>query len=142
MRVGRIISMMVIVVIASKSSLAHDDKAKPDPIEIARRIDDVLYSDLTKDEMLEKLKPLVAVMDSQDDFKKKTGLEFSSVSGSGPGVAHCTLSGCGLELVVDPDENIRIIRRAKKQVGGKRYRQMSVSEKGFVWNGYSRFYPD
>lgn len=92
--------------------------------------------------MLEKLKPIVAVMDSIDDFTKKTGLEFESGFGSGPGVVDYSVENCGLSLVVDPDQKIRIIRRAEKSINGKDYPQMSISERGFNWNGYARLYPN
>jgi hypothetical protein len=113
-----------------------------DPAMVAKEIDSIIYSDTPKDQMLEKLKPFVAIMDSKDDFTKKTGLEFGFGFGSGPGVTDYSVKDCGLSLVVDPDQKIRIIRRGETSVNGKDYPQMSISEAGFEWNGYSRWYPN
>jgi len=113
-----------------------------DPAAIAREIDAIIYSELTKDQMLQRLKPFVALMDSKDDFRKKTGLEFEGGFGSGPGVMDYSVMNCGLRLVVDPDQKIRIIRRDGKLVNGKIYPRMSISEPGFKWNNYARWYPE
>ena len=117
-------------------------EAKADPKKPASEIDAILYSDLSKEKMLEKLKPFIAVMDSSDEFKKKTGLDLGFGFGSGPGVMHYTLRDCGLQLVVDPHDKVRIIRRSKKKVGDTEYPQMSVSSSSFTWKGYARAYPD
>jgi hypothetical protein len=127
---------LLVVVVGCATQPAGDAAA------VAREIDSIIYSDLPKDQMLEKLKPIVAVMDSIDDFTKKTGLEFESGFGSGPGVVDYSVENCGLSLVVDPDQKIRIIRRAEKSINGKDYPQMSISERGFNWNGYARLYPN
>jgi hypothetical protein len=115
---------------------------QPDLKQTARAIDAILYSELSNEQMLEKLAPFVAVMDSVDDFKRKTGLAFADGIGSGPGVMDFAVQGCGLHLVIDPDNNIRIIRRDSRTAGGRVYSQMSISDQGFTWGGYSRWYPN
>jgi hypothetical protein len=117
-------------------------QSAPDRARVAREIDSIIYSDLPKDQMLEKLKLFVSVMDAKDDFTKKTGLELGLAIGSGPGVTEYSVNECGLSLVIDPDQKIRIIRRNRNSVNGKDYAQMSISEPGFTWNGYSRWYPN
>ena len=42
--------------------------------ERGKKIDAIIYSNLSKDQMLEKLKPYVAVMDTNAAIEKKTGL--------------------------------------------------------------------
>jgi hypothetical protein len=113
-----------------------------DPQATARAIDAIIYSDLTKDLMLQRLQPFVAVMDSTEEFRTKTGLDFEFGFGSGPGVMDYSVGGTGLSLVVDPDHKIRIIRRMANTVGGKAYPAMSISAPRFNWNGYSRWYPE
>jgi hypothetical protein len=119
---------------AAATPPAPSTQPLPNAAASAGLIDSIIYSSLPKDQMLEKLKPLVAVMDSKDVFTKKTGLQFGSGFGSGPGVMDYSVEGCGLSLVVDPDQKIRIIRRNEKSVGGVDYPQMSISEPGFNWN--------
>lgn len=40
---------------------------------------------------------------------------------------HFVLANCGLQLVVDPNEKIRVIRRSKKKVGDKGHRSQLTS---------------
>lgn len=124
-------------------SQAKESKTeKVDAKRIASGIDSLLYSNLSKEEILDKLKPYVAVMDSIIEFEKKSGLKLEDGFGSGPGVMHYMLSECGLQLVVDPDQIIRIIRRSHKVINGTDYAEISISEPGFLWNGYARRYPN
>lgn len=124
-------------------SQAKESKTeKVDAKRIASEIDSLLYSNLSKEEILDKLKPYVAVMDSIIEFEKKSGLKLKDGFGSGPGVMHYMLSECGLQLVVDPDQIIRIIRRSHKVINGTDYAEISISEPGFLWNGYARRYPN
>jgi hypothetical protein len=118
------------------------ETAPPDAEASARAIDAIIYSELSREEMLGKLKPFVALMDSTDDFRRKTGIELRGGYGTGPGVLTYRVPGSGLSLVFDPDRNIRVIRRAARTVGGREYPQMSISEQGFEWKGYRRRYPD
>ena len=134
--------LAVFVLIISGAVPGQEEKPpKPDPKKVAKEIDGILYSDLDKDKMLAKLKPYVAVMDSEADFKKKTGLGLGFGFGSGsPPVMHYNLLDCGLQLVIDPYQRIQIIRRSKKKIGEKEYPEMSISANSFTWKGYSRSY--
>jgi hypothetical protein len=109
---------------------------KPDPKKVAKEIDGILYSDLDKDKMLAKLKPYVAVMDSEADFKKKTGLGLGFGFGSGPPpVMHYNLLDCGLQLVIDPTRESGLSvaprrRSGKKSILRCRYRRTASRGKG------------
>jgi hypothetical protein len=140
MRTARV-SRTVLMVIGLLVALPQIALAQSDPKATAQAIDAIIYSDLTKEQMLERLKPLVAVMDSRADFESKTGLQLWGF-GTGPGVMHYFVENCGLNLIVDPDQKIRIIRRTTKTVGGKQFSEMSISERGFSWKGYARWYPN
>ena len=105
-------------------------------------INSIIYSGLSKAEMLDRLKPIVALMDSIDDFTQKTGLHYMFGFGSGAGVMDYSIEHCGLTLIVDADQRIRIIRRRERVVNGENYPEMSISEPGFEWKGYLRRYPN
>jgi hypothetical protein len=93
---------------------------QPDPDATARAIDAIIYSDLSKEEMLKRLKPFAAVMESADEFKAKTGLKFSwdsTATGSKGWPQH--VEGCGLILWIDDAESrIRMIFRQARIIRG------------------------
>src|SRR5262249_22789362 len=129
---------------AGPSSTAHAPAPSRGSLAMAQEIDSTIYSDLPKEQMLKKLEPFVAVMDSKADSKKKTGLKLQAgfTSGPGGGVTDHSVEDCGLRLIVDPDQKIRIIRRVGRSIAGRDYPEMSISEPGFKWHGYARWYPN
>lgn len=112
------------------------------PRATAAAIDAIIYSDLPAAQMLDRLKPYVQLMQTEDDFLARSGLQPAFAFGSGPGVMDETFDSCGIDLVIDPDKKIRIIRRSEGTHEGKSYPAMSISERGFTWNGYARWYPN
>ncbi len=111
------------------------------PSNASEEISKIIYSDLTKSEMLNRLAVFVRIGDKLDDVYAKTGLGHGFCFGGGPGVNDCSLSG-GLELVVDPDGVIQIIRRRDRMIGDTSFKQMSISTNILRWNGYVRWYPE
>jgi hypothetical protein len=91
--------------------------------------------------MLNRLAVFVRIGDKLEDFYAKTGLSQGFCFGGGPGVNDCAISG-GLQLVVDPDGVIQIIRRRARVVGSTSFEQMSISTNVLRWNGYVRWYPE
>jgi hypothetical protein len=107
----------------------------------SENISKIIYSNLSKPEMLKQLSVFVNIGDKLKEFPSKTGLEFDFCFGGGPGVVDCHLSS-GLQLVADPDGLIQIIRREAKVVGGVRFNEISISANILRWNGYVRGYPE
>lgn len=104
----------------------------------AKAIDLILYSNSSREALLAKLQPYVTPMESMDDVKKK--LELGFCFGSGPGVQSCDVFRSGLSLVFDPDKKLRLIRRNARVVDGVSYPEMSITDRGFEWHGYQRWY--
>ena len=104
----------------------------------AKAIDAILYADYSQEERLAKLKPYAAPMQSMEDVQKR--LELGLCFGSGPGVMQCQVANSGLTLVFDPDRKLRLMRREARVVGGAAYPEMSVTDRGFEWHGYQRWY--
>jgi hypothetical protein len=73
-----------------------------------------------------------------EDVRKR--LEFGPCFGSGPGVMQCQVADTGLSLVFDPDKKLRLIRRDAHVVDGVSYPEMSITDRGFEWHGYRRWY--
>jgi hypothetical protein len=108
--------------------------------EIGGAIDAILYSDMTKDQMLIKLKPYVSLLETKIGFEKKTGLQLFEGIGTGPGIVHdYGVSHCGLRLIIAHDE-IRIIQRSARTRGNKTYPFMSLSAPIVRVKGYVRIY--
>ena len=105
--------------------------------ESAKAIDAIIYSSAPPQQMIDKLGPFVAVMNTVSEFKNKSGLDLGICMVTGPGVMDCTVEGCGLMLVIDPNKQIRIIRRAARGP----YSELSISRGDFKWRGYRRWYP-
>jgi hypothetical protein len=103
-----------------------------------KAIDAILYTNASQEQQLTELKPYVAPMQSISDVQKK--LEFGLCFGSGPGVMQCKVANSGLVLVFDPDKKLRLIRRSAKVVDGVTYPEMSITDRGFEWHGYRRWY--
>ncbi|GLQ98168.1 hypothetical protein [Dyella mobilis] len=104
----------------------------------AKEIDAIIYASSTRDEILAKLKPYAAPMQTMEDVRKKLDLGFCF--GSGPGVMQCQVANTGLSLVFDPDKKLRLIRRDAQVVNGVSYPEMSITDRGFEWHGYRRLY--
>lgn len=104
-------------------------------------IDAIIYSDLSKAQMLEKLGAYVSLMDTREDLKRKVGVAPDECLGSGPGVMDCGVGGSGLRLVFDPDGRLRVIRRNARSIQGTKYPEISISESQLEWRGYRRWYP-
>lgn len=106
----------------------------------AKFIDAILYSKLSNEDRLIKLQAFLEPMQSMDDVKKKLELRFC-ISG-GPGVLDCRVANSGLTIVFDPDRKLRLIRRDARVVHGVAYAAKSITEQGFEWHGYRRWYED
>ena len=106
----------------------------------AKIIDGILYSRLSNAVRLAKLQTYVAPMQSMDDVKQRLDLSFCV--GGGSGVMDCRVADSGLTIIFDPDGRLRLIRRDARVVKGVAYPAMSVTERGFDWHGYRRWYPE
>jgi hypothetical protein len=104
----------------------------------AKAIDAILYTNATREQLLAELKPYVSPMESKAEVEGKLALQYCV--GSGPGVHQCQVSDSGLSLVFDPDQKLRVIRRSARVVAGIEYPEMSLTDRGFEWNGYRRWY--
>jgi len=111
------------------------------PLGASDQISSIIYSDLSKSEMLEQLSPFVKVGDKLDDFHAKTGLDFFLCMGGGPGVEDCKFNN-GLQLVADPDGIVQLIRRSARVIEDRKFDEMSISTNVLRWKGYARGYPE
>lgn len=127
--------------LASSKSLPPAAPPQTAALNASEEISRIIYSDLTKSEMLSRLAVFVRIGDKLEDVYAKTGLSQGFCFGGGPGVNDCSLAG-GLELVVDPDGVVQIIRRRDRVVGDTSFKQMSISTNILRWNGYMRWYPE
>lgn len=126
-----------VVVLNSSVALAQvGSNASVEPATTA--IDAILYTNSSREEILAKLKPYVAPMQSMDEIRKR--LELGFCFGSGPGVMQCQVTNSGLTLVFDPDKKLRVIRRSARVVNGVAYPEVSITDRGFEWHGYQRWY--
>jgi hypothetical protein len=121
----------------SKATSPHADTDSP-AARAAKAIDAILYKNAPREQLLAELKPYASPMESKDEVEKKLAFQFCL--GSGPGVLDCRVSDSGLSLVFDPDQKLRLIRRSARVVGGVDYPEMSLTDRGFEWNGYRRWY--
>jgi hypothetical protein len=140
-----LIAMLPLCAAANESAPSAQDRNSPDQPrpgarQIAGQIDAIIYAQLPKAEMLEKLKPLVVLMDSREEFERKTGLKLINGVTTGPNVTEYQVEGCGLQLVYDWDNNLRVIRRMAKKTADGAFTEMSISQKGFSDDGYVRWY--
>lgn len=132
--------VLLIVCVATVSpgvTSARDQSLEPAK-QTAKAIDAILYRDSTREEILANLKIYAAPMQSMEDVRKR--LEFGLCFGSGPGVMQCQVADTGLSLVFDPDKKLRLIRRDARVVDGVSYPEMSITDRGFEWHGYRRWY--
>ena len=111
------------------------------PLEASEAISHIIYSDLDKTEMLDRLGAFVRIGDKLDEFPARTGIDLGFCLGGGPGVQDCHLSN-GLQLVADPDGVVQVIRRDARTVDGKAFAEMSISTHILRWKGYARGYPE
>lgn len=108
--------------------------------EIAREIDAILYSEQTPEEMLEALKPLVAIGEHARLFIKRTGLTPLLSFQIGPYPTDYWIPPSGLELVMDDLFIVHIIRRASRQVGSIHFPCLYLTAPFMQVDGYGRFY--
>jgi hypothetical protein len=131
--------LMAICVVPLNQCVASGQVQSKTSIELAaKEIDAILYANDSREQMLAKLQPYVMPMQSMEDVQKR--LEFGFCFGSGPGVMQCQIANTGLTLVFDPDKKLRLIRRSAKVVNGMTYPEMSITDRGFEWHGYQRWY--
>lgn len=104
----------------------------------AKAIDAILYSSESREDRLTKLKPYAEPMRSLDEIKSRLALDGCITSG--PGVMDCGVVGSGLRLVFDPDKKLRLIRRRARVVDGVAQPEQSITDRGFEWHGYRRWY--
>lgn len=104
----------------------------------AKAIDAILYGSDSREDRLVKLKPYVEPMQSLDDVKSRLALD-GCVTG-GPGVMDCGVVSSGLRLVFDPDKKLRLIRRSDRVVDGVAQPEQSITDRGFEWHSYRRWY--
>jgi hypothetical protein len=52
----------------------------------------------------------------------------------------CGVVSSGLRLVFDPDKKLRLIRRSARVVDGVAQPEQSLTDRGFEWHGYRRWY--
>ena len=133
------ITPVLLLVAASLNPLAAWPQTKPS--DVSDEISRIIYSDLSKQDMLALLSEFVSVGDRLEDFPAKTGLELGFCLGGGPGVVDCHLAN-GLQLVADPDGLVQIIRRDSRTVDGKAFSEISISTHVLHWNGYARGYAE
>jgi len=127
--------------VAAAALVAFSARGQSEPRDAAAEISGIIYSELSKAEMLERLSPFVRVGDKLDDFHSETSLSFLFCLESGPGVVDCQFDN-GLQLVADPDGLIQLIRRKSMVVGDKTFIEMSISTHVLHWKGYARGYPE
>lgn len=104
----------------------------------AKAIDAILYGNDSREDRLARLKPYVEPMQSLDDVKSRVALDDCVTSG--PGVMDCGVAGSGLSLVFDPDKKLRLIRRRAHVIDGVAQPEQSITDRGFEWHGYRRWY--
>lgn len=104
----------------------------------AKAIDAILYGSDSREDRLAKLKPYAEPMQSLDEVKGRLALDGCVTSG--PGVVDCGVVGSGLRLVFDPDKKLRLIRRSARVVDGVAQQEQSITDRGFEWQGYRRWY--
>ncbi|RYD98791.1 MAG: hypothetical protein EOP50_04680 [Sphingobacteriales bacterium] len=107
-----------------------------------KKISEILYSDLSRQEMLDRLDPYVRVGQKLKDFTEATGLEPGLCLVGGPSVTDCQSFDTGLQLIADPDGFIRIIRRIDRKINGRQFPQISISSGTLTWKGYVHSYND
>jgi hypothetical protein len=104
----------------------------------AKAIDAILYGNYSREDRLARLKPYAEPMQSLDDVKRQVALDACVTSG--PGVMDCGVVGSGLSLVFDPDKKLRLIRRRTRVIDGATQPEQSITDRGFEWHGYRRWY--
>jgi hypothetical protein len=132
---------IIIFLIAVATSLPLAAWSQTRPSGASEEISRIIYSDLSKSEMLVRLAAFVSVGDKLENFPTKTGIELRFCLVGGPGVVDCHLPN-GLQLVADPDGLVQVIRRDAKAVEGITFNEMSISTHILHWKGYVRGYPE
>lgn len=133
-----LVRLIVICAVALSPGTSARDQPPVSAKQTAKAIDAILYGDFSREDILAKLKPYAAPMQSIEDVRKQ--LEFGLCFGSGPGVMQCRVAATGFSLVFDPDKKLRLIRRDARVVDGVSYPEMSITDRGFDWHGYRRWY--
>ena len=133
--------VLVAACATSRNSAAAGSSPQVDPVDATSTIKSIIYSDLSKDEILKRLAPYVRVGDKLSQFSSKTGLDLGFCLEGGPGVQDCHLAS-GLGLVADPHGVIQVIRRSEQTIAGRVFKQMSISKGLLEWKGYARGYQD
>lgn len=104
--------------------------------EVGRKIDAIIYSDLSDERMLADLKPFIALGDTEESFQKKTGFTLREGMHTGPlSVKTYRVPYCGLRIVTQQSK-ISLIRRE----GNADYPPRTVAAK--FDGGYFRVYAD
>jgi hypothetical protein len=134
------LALLIAGCVSTSNPGAASARVEPDTptMRTAKAIDAILYADYSQEERLARLKPYAAPMQSMEDVQKR--LEFDLCFGSGPGVIQCQVTNSGLTLVFDPDKKLRLMRREARVVNGVAYPEMSLTDRGFKWHGYQRWY--
>jgi hypothetical protein len=138
------VSAAVCILATACASTPHPDVAsarvgtESPATHTAKAIDAILYTDSSRENLLAELKPYASPMQSMEDVQKR--LDFLFCLGSGPGVLDCQVGNSGLSLVFDPDKKLRLMRRSARVVGGVAFPEMSITDRGFEWHGYARWY--
>ncbi len=135
------LTRILVWLLAASALLPARACEQPEQIDIAGRISAIIYSDLSKSEMLDQLSPYVKVGDDLESFHSKTKLKYFLCLGGGPGIADCKFEN-GLQLVADPDGKIQLIRRRERVIAGKAFKEMSISTHVLRWGEYARGYPE
>lgn len=134
----QVIAIFLFVLTMLNPVVAWSQTTAPDASDEISRI---IYSGLSKPEMLTRLSAFVSVGDRLKDIPAKTGLDLGLCLRGGPGVIDCNLAN-GLQLVADPDGLVQVIRRGSRIVDGKTFDEMSISTNILRWKGYARGYPE
>ena len=138
------VTAVVCLLAAGCANTPHPNATSPHAVtdtpaaRTAKAIDAILYRNAPREQLLAELKPYALPMESKAEVEKK--LAFQYCVGSGPGVLQCQVSDSGLSLVFDPDQKLRVMRRSARVVAGIEYPEMSLTDRGFEWNGYTRWY--
>jgi hypothetical protein len=132
---------ILVLLTTALSSLPLAAWSQARPLDASEKISRIIYSDLSKPEMLDQLAAFVRIGDKLEEFPARTGVELGFCFGGGPGVEDCHLSN-GLQLVADPDGVVQIIRRDARTVDGKAFPEMSISTHILRWKDYARGYPE
>jgi hypothetical protein len=119
------------------------------PSKLAMDIDKVLYSNLSRDQIISKLSIYIEIGDYYQNTRLPSELDEQLVyltsgpmTSSGPLIRSIDFLNCGIQLVINNDGKVLCIRRKSKNINGIEYREVSISSSIISYQGYTRVYND